>query len=1757
MPLLPAPKSTAPTPGIVDPLTALVNGTPVQKKQAAAKKKAAAPQAPYLPGKAPDQQVDMSTQPEPIPTEPLPQSGPPIPVLQRYGVNMSISDVNAHVDALTAAHLKAFGYSPTPGMVFDVLKAQGVTGPVNYDDLFGIPTSKRDAQAMIVARQGSGDTIATLPVVTPKSPPLDTLVKGMLTAYHQDSSRGNFAGNAAQDAWSSAYGGFVKQALEDPTKAGYLTGALLKAGVPSPGAFLQSVAQGDFGLGILSKALEQITYSTTDMPYGFYRIAKAAGMDTFDLSTIPMHSLAASVGQGGIVRARPVGQATHLANIGKQMGESMWEDVNHPTDRPGYLVMDIWGALTFGAGAIGKVAAAGDALKAGDIAGAGKALITKAKPAASTMGIPGYQASLPLSDTTIVRVLQQHFPGIGRNARQDRLLADQTDGLVPDSMREHVNAIFGTEKSIARARARDAQIHYALALTPVVEMTRLSRWDSIARSFMQRSEWKNLLQGKPRTDVQKAMQLLFTDDPDPVGTWTAFHQSQIDSLTNDSAALADTLEGYDLERAQRTYNYSIAAHKGQLDAIELAQGIIRNPPKRFVPLLKAAYEVAGDAQAMKELTLGLDPEIADQAIARMGAQARQEPIIPLGKDENNLPRQGVLPEGTSIERFNALTEQETRLQARLDNTRSRLNTEEKINRLHPGSNAKALDDAQRAYDRHSKSLGNVQRKLEEIKASATPLTRKVTPETNAGFFDGGAAAGADADVAELREAAGGGSAYFPTHPEKYRGSKSALNRFRIESRFGLKKNKYLFKANTGEALQLGDFRWDMTNLLAENFKTAYQAATRRTQWQDLWNASVKDRISEQHAPIRDIEQVPDELREVVQALEREKMDKKFTAIVDESKMEALQNFLYPDEETLAKLDPKHVRWVDQRLILNKVGGKDTGFWNVAGHMLDWKAVDAGMNKIMAPINEPMRTLLIFATPAYALNALGSAALLLVQDGFLAPLELGRSMAARHIYGPEVTRILDRLAGQTHASSLVTETNWMTKGSQGLANAWQTVTDLHFRRAAVIHELRRAGLLREHMTNDELKDFLQHEDNAQAVNQAAQTARKAMLDFNSISWPEKAVLRHLFFVYSFVRSSAVWSLRYLRDHGIQSDVLAHAGESRQQNIDNLIGKMPDWFMKAGYFAVNPDTIYNPIQWNMPGMLEQTSTPLTALFGNTPYSTPAELLGPAAQFGYEALTGNDMTGKALPSPGGIEGHIPGSQGTVGKSFMALWNQIGIGGGLDTKAQKAAKEKQNPIPPPSVSSGALSPIKAARAQERAGLNEPVLSVDGWWNTTGAAIFRSGIPRDVNPIAGEARYWRDLRATDPAAYHQHELDLVHQMVSRQQKVLGEPVTPEVLSAVDMISHVSQSIEDYQVAHKGEHPLNRKQTNVITLDSLVAQGRIKDKAKWMKEIDNAQDKDQKGVQTLMLLQAGGKAWFNWVQRVNEVDGYAQPKYISGVQTLRAMGMGDYSESAKQPREARWAYGRQAEQILQQAKQLKAAVSADTSYEADIARQKWVEFVNENDAPIKVKGVTYPSPFAYQLASETAGARSKAIASFVKKNPRGLTAMQEELLTGKRTDPIVARARTTLFEALQEQQQKLGFGKTLPPGMKAFYQDAIAKQVPAYAKALAFEQEPLADRMKTYIPIQKSPNADAWDWLLRQASSFHAQAAKVYVDSNGKPRQSLITKAWATQVPIITETIKKSFGKSFLSELSSYTGTHDAQHADAFLDKFLVRLVNP
>lgn len=969
---------------------------------------------------------------------------------------------------------------------------------------------------------------------------------------------------------------------------------------------------------------------------------------------------------------------------------------------------------------------------------------------------------------------------------------------------------------------------------------------------------------------------------------------------------------------------------------------------------------------------------------------------------------------------------------------------------------------------------------DELRQRARDAT--VTPEE----------AAAQEQLGGMRAEAGAGSFHVPQRREIYREDQPRMRRMfhRLTNNgFLPPKSPDSHRHRTGRAIDEGDARLDTSNLLMEQYGDVLRIGAHMQLHRTLFENAIDidadpdkfNVLTKRHRPIRDIRDAPKALQEYVQALQRLNNIHPEDLKRLREQLDQLSAFLYPDESQVAQIAAEggHVRWIDERFITQKPMGLDVNVW---------RNIDSGVGMLLGPVNEMWRLMLLFSSPAYALNAVGSSMLLLTKQGFLAPVNLGRAVASRHIYGEEVTRILDAMAGNTHTMSYLpdTEKNLFTAMSRAVTNAWQYLTDTHFRRAAVIHELRRRGLLKDNLSPTEMADQLLSADPEiqRIVTEATHASRNGMLNFNRMSWPERAIARHLFFIYSFMRASAAYSLHYLFEHPAQHAALSAVGREREDLIKKLIGdNLPEWFYNQGWIPIGPGEVINPSQMNMAGILNQLSDPLYGMFQHTAYGDSTGF----AQGGVLAFT-ELITGRSLETGQKFD------RGAAMGTAIDLWAKTPLG-----RVFEREKKEQEPqqAPPISVLAASSNPIEAAMASERAALGMSSFQVDGWWDTWGRFLGRSAVPQHPNVAAMQARHWRDIRHSDPEAYAQHEREMVQQMVTAQEAVLGKQAPEEVRAAVDFVSQYVQHMNNWREGKvKGHQPPKDPNARMEAAESLrwmKEQGLIDDKA-YRVRMGNVRNpalsetevnKERIGA----MWDIAGKPWFEWNDQVRQVEFFAHGDYPVVVQRLDRDGLGNFGSSVTATEEQQRQYGRQALNYSRQLQKLRLEASGLDGDAQTAAMDKVRAFEDRYDRPVEVDGVEFP-PLSLagdrdsSYARQTEPERRQWLLSRQLRSWGSLSNFEKRVLTGERRDPIVSLAWRTLHQWIANDREALQPGKKLTPGLTKYYGDSLASQSSEFKADWDQAQAPLAQRMLGYQSIQRSDYAEEWDSMLTNVASW-------------------------------------------------------------------------
>jgi hypothetical protein len=432
----------------------------------------------------------------------------------------------------------------------------------------------------------------------------------------------------------------------------------------------------------------------------------------------------------------------------------------------------------------------------------------------------------------------------------------------------------------------------------------------------------------------------------------------------------------------------------------------------------------------------------------------------------------------------------------------------------------------------------------------------------------------------------------------------------------------LRKRFTGKGERAGRGPSDVADIVAEGYARRTHLISARDFYDELRTGATERRVSNTQIPIRDTSKISVELRRAVAQLE-EATPEDADAIGAHlrKELDRLADELEAPEHQRAAVGTKvkGVVWVDRRLI------QEMGEANVRGPI----------EKLADFVNNPIRLTTLYARPAYALNLLGNAGMILWTQGTKAPITLEQALRAPRKLSAEDVAMIDSLAGTGRARSYAVETGTLSKTAMRAAEGWNTVTDLVPRRMAVFYEMRQAGFT----TPEEVKTFLHDPGLRRKRVEVARRARKNMVDFDSLTPLERNHLRHYFYFYAWISRGTAWAVRAAVEHPAKTLVAGQIAEMGQERQNELLGAVPSWFRgrmalgaaKAGRIAtVDPRSVVTfTTAADTLGAIPNVARAIIGL-PEKPGPNLRDLLTPAAEaFATGAAGGRD--------PGGLRGVI----------------------------------------------------------------------------------------------------------------------------------------------------------------------------------------------------------------------------------------------------------------------------------------------------------------------------------------------------------------------------------------------------------------------------------------------------------------------------------------------------------------------------------------
>lgn len=259
-------------------------------------------------------------------------------------------------------------------------------------------------------------------------------------------------------------------------------------------------------------------------------------------------------------------------------------------------------------------------------------------------------------------------------------------------------------------------------------------------------------------------------------------------------------------------------------------------------------------------------------------------------------------------------------------------------------------------------------------------------------------------------------------------------------------------------------------------------------------------------------------------------------------------------------------------------------------------------------SDAARAGIIYLRPAYLPNNWASNGLFnFVQMGLFAPVELGKTMVLSRRLPTKHMRAIDTSMGQGATQAILgTGTGYAKAISGPLTEAMTSVADRPFRRAAFLHEARRAGYRKLDDVKALLDEATTNDTKLREVSRLAANAQEEIVRFSTrLSEVEQTYLRNLLFIYSWTEGASRYGARFPLAHPVQFAASAQLGKIGEEHVAETLGDISDFL--RGWVPVGMDESGNPLLSNATFL--------------TPLGTGLDV-GQAAAGAAKVLTGGDF-------------------------------------------------------------------------------------------------------------------------------------------------------------------------------------------------------------------------------------------------------------------------------------------------------------------------------------------------------------------------------------------------------------------------------------------------------------------------------------------------------------------------------------------------------
>jgi len=316
-----------------------------------------------------------------------------------------------------------------------------------------------------------------------------------------------------------------------------------------------------------------------------------------------------------------------------------------------------------------------------------------------------------------------------------------------------------------------------------------------------------------------------------------------------------------------------------------------------------------------------------------------------------------------------------------------------------------------------------------------------------------------------------------------------------------------------------------------------------------------------------------------------------------------------------------IRWIDKR----HLGGldKQNPLWSA----LEDPKARFGL-KMVDLINDAQKASILYLKPSYAVpNMLGNAALALIHQGFLSPVNLGRSVKQLFLgkgLDKETEATIRAVMGGGFSGTLSPVGRSIAKrineGGRRLSEGYGKFVDDPFRFSAFLHEARADGFV----SAADLKRLVSEPRFEDRLQDIAIRANDALINYERLGPSEDAIIRRMVFFYPWIKGSTRYGYQMLINHPVASGIIGQEGEQGTEWIKKELGDLPAW--AQGLIPVHGGRqVINPASTALFGSpADILETIANTLQGNPdPSVSSLNFLAPADAFAAALATGHTST------------------------------------------------------------------------------------------------------------------------------------------------------------------------------------------------------------------------------------------------------------------------------------------------------------------------------------------------------------------------------------------------------------------------------------------------------------------------------------------------------------------------------------------------------